>query len=36
MVAADVAGEAVSVHPLGGMMSFLVFSMSGEEADGLQ
>ncbi len=35
MVTADVAGEAVSVHPQpeGGMMSFPVFSVPGEVAD---
>ena len=33
VVTADVAGETVSVHPQGGMVSFPVFSVSGEIAD---
>ena len=33
MIAADVAGETVTVHPQGGMVSFPVFSVSGEIAD---
>ncbi len=32
VVAADVAGEAVSVHPHGGIMSLGVLSMSGKVA----
>ncbi len=35
VVAADVAGEAVSVHPQGRMVGFPVFSVSGEITDGL-